>query len=273
MSHFYERVLKDDIDYFKEINKLVRLFEKEVIHTDVFYESVPIAKYINEVFFRKLDLSTNFVSLFDLLTEIKNEESIKCFIEYSELILSISAQLINKEYYSRSDKDSVEEQLLSIIKIIKYDLQKLNLEYQFITNDAGRVAIILPKDAFVESVLEDIGDQNISKGIIEYKSTKMEGNVDGKEKLLYSFGKYIEPLLKNDDLKEKNKRLFDDVSFMLNNFDLRHNNKNVNEQKYYHATLKDREKWLDKLFAEILLVIKSEKESDIHKELSILRKI
>ena len=66
--------------------------------------------------------------------------------------------------------------MLSIIKIIKYDLQKLNLEYQFITNDAGRVAIILPKDAFVESVLEDIGDQNISKGIIEYKSTKMEGN-------------------------------------------------------------------------------------------------
>ena len=272
MSHFYERVLNDTIDYYKEINKLIRLFKKETIHTDVYYESVSIAKYINEEFFRKLDLSTNYVSLFDLLAEIENEELTICFTEYSELVLSISAQLINKEYYSPSDKDSVEEQLSSIIKIIKFDLEKLNLEYRFITSDAGRVAIILPKDAFVESVLEDVEDQNISRGIVEYKSIRMEGNVDGKEKLLYSFGKYIEPLLKNDELKENNKRLFDDVTFMPNNFDLRHNNKDINEQKYYHATLKDREEWLDKLFVEILLVIKSEQESVIHKELSSLRK-
>ena len=273
MSHFYERVLNGDIDYYKEINKFIRLFEEETIHTDIYYNSVSIAKYINEMFFRKLDLSTNFVSLFDLLAEIKKEINVNCFVEYAELILSISAQLKNKEYYSYSDKESVEEQLSLIIKVIEFDLEKLNLEYQFINNDAGCVAIILPKEALVESVIEDVEDQNISRGIIEYKSIKMEGNVDEKEKLLCSFGKYIEPLLKNDELKEKNKRLFDDVSFMLNNFDLRHNNKDTNEQKYYRATLKDREKWLDKLFIEILFVIKSEQESNIHKELSNLRKI
>lgn len=271
MAHFYERVLESNVDYLKEINKIVKLFETEKINNSLFYKQVSIATYINEVFFRKLDLSTNNISLFDLLSEIGQMDPVNCFIEYAELILSLSVQLIDKEYYSKNDKEAVEEQLLSIIKIIKYDLDKLNLDYQFVTNDAGRVAVILPKDALVESVLDDVDDQNISKGIVEYKSLRMEGNIDGKEKLLYSFGKFIEPLLKNAELREMNKRLFDDVSFMLNNFDLRHNNKDINEQKYYRATLLKRETWLDELFTDILLVIKSKKEAKIHKDLSNLK--
>lgn len=271
MSHFYERVLNGNINYFDEVNKIVKIFETEKVHTSAYYDRVSIAAYIDSEFFRNLDLSSNYLSLFDILEEIKHQSPVNAFVEYSELILSLAAQLISKEYYSENDKSVITEKLANIIKIIDFDLDKLNLKYEFIENNAGKVAIIIPKDELLESTLEVINDGNISRKLIEYKSIKMDGNINGKEALLLSFSKYIEPLLKNKELKQMNPRLFDDVSFMLNNLDLRHNNINANERKYYQTTLKKREEWLDKLFIEILLVIKSEIERKIHKEISDIK--
>ena len=273
MSHFYERVLNKTVNYFGELGKLIHIFEEEGIQTSLYYNPISLARYIDASCFRKLDISTNFLSLFDLLKDIKREAPRDGFIEYSEMILSLAVQIKNDYYGTHTERDNASEKFNDLIKIIKIDLEKLDLKCEFIESAAGKVVIIIPKDELLESVLDDITDDNISRKLIEYKSIKMEGNIDGKESLLCAFGKYIEPLLKDNQLEQMNSRLFSDVSFMLNNLDLRHNNSNANVQKFYKSTLNQREEWLDRLYTEILLVIKTVFERSAHNSVTNLKKI
>ena len=270
MSHFHERVLNNTIDYQKELEKLKYLLEKETFHDYSIHWDVSTIYYLNYTVFRQLPLSTNYISLFDLLDDIREEDDRAGFLAYSEMVLSLACQLLPGSISLGDCEQQVNYSFKYAIKVIDYDLNKLSLKYEFIDTDAGKVAMIIPKDILLETVL-DHADDDLSANLIRYKSLKMEGNVIGKEEILLSLSKAVEPILKDESLKSINERLFKDVGFMLNNFDLRHNNKESNVQKFYYATLPEREKWLDNLYFEILLVLNSKHESVIHKTIESLK--
>ena len=274
MSHYYERVLNNKIDYSKELDKLRQIFEREdILYVSEYGTFLSTESYIDDNFFRDLQLSGNYISIKDVVEEFSNLSPIDSFIEYSEFLLSLSIQLIEVKYEYNADAETITRQLRSCIQVIDFDLNKLNLKYELINNELGRIAIIVPKDELLESVLDDIDDTSVSANLIKYKALKTEGNIKLKEEILITLSKYIEPIFKNDTLEKLNHRLYKDVGFMLNNLDLRHNNIKANETKFYNATLNNREEWLDKLYLEILLVIKSVKEAEIHNDIDNLKNI
>lgn len=204
-------------------------------------------------------------------SDLLDDEVSNVFLSLCELILSIYKQINNVDNSLSIREEPLSDALQEVVSFIEVDLNKLNLKYEYIDTDYGVVATILPKDPLLEEVINGDCEKDLQQLLVEYRSVKLEGDIKTKEELLTSIFKYVEPLLKDKDLKEKNKRLFDNTSFLFNNLHIRHNNADINEQKFYKKTLKEREKWLDDLFVCILLVLKSKEELQISNNIEKLK--
>ena len=101
-----------------------------------------------------------------------------------------------------------------------------------------------------------MNDENVQWEMIRYVRDTL--GVAEKRKILVSLGSYIEPILKSRLLQNAGYRqLESDVGFMLNNFYVRHNNKEGAKAQDYIVALNDKqlEEWYDKIFNAILSVI------------------
>ena len=120
--------------------------------------------------------------------------------------------------------------------------------------DDERILIIEDKPE-VTAVAEII-EQDLAIDIIRYNHRSMQGEIELKKKILISLGSELEP--KRKELQVLNKQLSEDIFFMLNNMNLRHNNrskKDMGKYKEYVAKMtKARlEKWYDELYQMMLL--------------------
>ena len=271
MSHFYERVINKNLSYGEEISKIKTLFfgEKHV-STRHYYQTVSASTLIDGVYFRKLPVSANYIHLSDMWSDLIKGDEPDTFIGICEFILSIERQLLFSNTNIRYNEESLCNKLAEIRSLIEIDLDKLNLKYEFIKTEIGVVATIIPKDVLLETVISD-SNSDLTQLLVKYKSLRMEGNTKGKEEILMSISKHIEPLLKDEQLKTSNKRLFDNVGFLLNNLNIRHNNVEINNQEFFNKTAKNREQWLDYLFLLALLVFKSKEEFAINQGIERLK--
>ena len=271
MSHFYERMMEKRIDILKEVEKIDALFNEEFGFYNHAYFT-PFCDYLDETF-RKLPIAYNNLSCKTIFTELKEERMPlkEFFINYCEFSATLLSQFIESRTISPHDFNTVKNHIISILKLIDWDLEKLSLTRKTIESKLGKVTVIVPKDILLEEALSIANDKDVQDSLIVYKSTKLEGNVKEKEKILILLANYIEGITKNNELKIKNLRLFDDINFLLNNFEIRHNNSEVNIKKYYEATLDEREEWLDLIYSEILFVICSKKENENHLKIEELK--
>ncbi len=120
--------------------------------------------------------------------------------------------------------------------------------------DDERILIIEDKPE-VTAVVEII-EQNLAIGIIRYNHSSLQGEIELKKKILISLGSELEP--KRKELQALNKQLSEDIFFMLNNMNVRHNNRNQKDMSKYKEyvakmTKARLEKWYDELYQMMLL--------------------
>lgn len=268
MSHFYERVSNKTIKYSDEFAKLVSM-----LHEGYSYGMHSAVDIIDSDCFRKLPLSGNYIDFQSLLSDACSERSEKDnFINISEIILSINNQLKPSMIPYSEYRNFVFKQIDAMVKLIEFDLKKLNLNADKIESDLGEIVRIGPKNELLEATLDIVNDENIESKLIRYNSSNMVGKVKEKEDILCAIYSYVEGFLNDNRLAQMNKRLFEDVSFLYNNLNMKHNNDKSNDTFFYEATLDSREEWLDKLFHNVLLVIGSSRELQIHDAISDLKK-
>ena len=94
------------------------------------------------------------------------------------------------------------------------------------------VTILVPKDSSAIAVAEII-DSSVSYKTIEYNHHSMKGDMDKKEATLMLLANQLEP--KRAILKSLNKSLEDDLFYLLNNINIRHNNTDSDSTKYKKA--------------------------------------
>ena len=265
MSHFFERISKKTIGFEEECGKIVTLLNKE-------YSYQTAIDYIDSYCFGSMKLACNYLTVNSMINEtlsLKKKEN--RFIHLSELVLSICEQ-INLSYIPYPpERDFVHNQLYSCRNLINYDLSKLNLEARIIESSMGDVASIGPKNELLEKALELVDDNSIENRLVRYNSKDIIGKIDEKEEILCSLYSFVEGLLKDSQLCQMNRRLFNNVDFLYNNLNMKHNNDKFNDTFFYEATLSKREKWLDNLFHEVLLVIASKKEQRIDFDIKELK--
>ena len=121
--------------------------------------------------------------------------------------------------------------------------------------------ILVPKDPAATAVAE-IASKDVAFAILKYHHASLKGKIDEKRKLLLSIANEYEPLLNKqiDGFKE----YFDKATNMLNNMNIRHNNKSGKNKKELIAQMSDEEleSWYDELYQLLLfcILIKDNKE-------------
>lgn len=148
-------------------------------------------------------------------------------------------------------------------------LDHLNYE-QHVLEKEDRV-ILVPKNPAATAVAE-ISSKDTAFAILKYHHASLKGQQEEKRQLLLSIANEYEPLFKKpiDGFKD----YFDKATNMLNNMNIRHNNKSGNNKKDLVAQMSndELEKWYDELYQLLLFCILIKDNKDRKDKIDVLLK-
>lgn len=155
--------------------------------------------------------------------------------------------------FSRNPNISYPPTYLMLLKNIDILLEHLNYEEQVFAQDEK--VILVPKNPAATAVAEITDKEHIAFAILKYNHNSLRGDLEGKRQLLLSIANEYEPLLKKpiDGFTD----YFKKATFLLNNLNLRHNNKSGKDKKQFVVDIpnKELEKWYDELYQLLLFCV------------------
>ena len=155
-----------------------------------------------------------------------------------------------------------DDEYSSVFRNINIILEKT--AHKLIRTDKGR--IVVPADAVAEEAAEIIAQDNprTALEILKYNHRSNKGDVEAKRKILKSLGDTIEPWLTGQHHKDTE----DAIGYILNNFNIRHNNISGSSKKEFFVTLDENEieEWYDNLYTLIVsFIIEREQKTILEK--------
>jgi len=241
-------------------NEVDRIVSMSVEEKSTYYPpyNLTLFEFVDQRCFRDWSYRGHFVNVKDFLEAVNYNEIIKSAkngdTEAFMILIELTYNLWSLAYYDIIDKDSLSKwnnNFFHLRDVMLDNLEKYNHKAYI---DDERILIIEDKPE-VTAVAEII-KQDLAIDIIRYNHRSMQGEIELKKKILISLGSELEP--KRKELQVLNKQLSEDIFFMLNNMNLRHNNrskKDMGKYKEYVAKMtKARlEKWYDELYQMMLL--------------------
>ena len=250
-------ILNKNIDYRKEYKKIKNMFLNEYLLVGQTHDY----KY-NEVFdayIMKWKYRGTKCSLEEIIEDIERE--IKCGLDpindclhLCELILNVREFItyISKKYYLYDMNINIFSDEL-LIGTIEYILKTLG--YSYYKEEDYKVLLIKEEADSINTALI-VGNEDISKLVMEYNDFKIVNNVSEKQRILQSLANYIEPNRKT--LKEKNAKLEKNLFMAFNKLNIRHNNLDGKKKEEYTSKLTREElvKWYDNIYSLCLISIR-----------------
>lgn len=209
--------------------------------------------------------------LFYSVVNVNTTDEMIIILEYYLNILNLLTQRLgvgqknfNFQYYKEYPM------LLSNIDLL---LEHLNYEKRLFPEEEK--VILIPKNPAATSVAE-ISSTQTAFAILKYHHASLKGKLEEKKDILRRIAQEYEPLL--DKGVNGFSDYFDKANNMLNNLDIRHNNKAGNKKNECVITLNndELEKWYDELYQLLLfcVLIKDnvKRKKEIEEFLKILNK-
>lgn len=271
--HFHEIITGRKIDIKEEMNNIYCVFFEENHYFDSLWASMPISTYIDSSYFRSLKCSGSYLHIEEYFNDLNinfDHSSIDDLFRAYEFIYTILFQTVR--LVSIKDQRTFESVIKDVVRIITTVTDKIGYKVDLIdNNELGKVCCITPRDALQQEVIEIVDDKNVVFSLIEYNSNMCKNNLKRKKELLTNLSNYVEPMMKEKQYMAKYKELIDDLGFMLNNLQIRHNN--IEGKNFFYNQVKaNLEEWYDKTYQLILALIYKKKEISIHEEVSTLKK-
>ena len=143
---------------------------------------------------------------------------------------------------------------VAIITNLNSIMDWLNQEMVFFEKEER--VLITEKNATVTAVAEYV-DEELAYQIVKYNHYTLKGDISKKKEILLKLGSELEP--KRKQLSPINSQLETNIFFMLNNLNIRHNNRSKKDRNYkeYVAKMKKNklEEWYDELYQMMLLAM------------------
>ena len=246
------------INVEREFLRLKELIEEDTITSEYNVEVSTLYDYLDYNYFRKWPLRNRAISLDDFFSSmnIRDNHGLKeytpdCLLLYIEVILNLLhfskfENTINQDYGNKYDH----EEFHLIMDNINSLLESLN--YKYIINKKSEV-VIMEKDAIATNVAEN--NFEIADEIIEYRKYSLKGNISEKARILKLLSNSIEAkliALKGTSYNQ----IADDVGYLINNYNIRHNNCEGAHKKSYmnDISAKELEEIYDMTYELILAV-------------------
>ena len=250
-------IVADIFDISMELDRMYRLFEKR---GTVYFEFrvYTLRDYIkNEGFSswrnrgRCVDMN-DFLSLLDFdklwRTAETNPQDLFTLIE----ILYNFWYIASNRTHSQYNQDQYGRDFALLKKIMDDCLAQYNHKGEYFWD---REQLIVIEDKPEATAVAEIVDDETSYKVLRYNHYMLKGDLQAKKDILLALGADLEP--KRKQLQAIDKDLEDGIFYILNNLNLRHNNK-CEGDKNYRQPVADMdavvlENWYDELYQMMLL--------------------
>lgn len=240
-----------------ELERMQRLFEKR---GTVFFQHkmYTLKGYINEDGFsrwrnrgRCVDLK-DFLSLLDFESLWLNASyEVQDLFTLIEIIYNFWHIADRKTNASLGSGDSVRDFRL-LKKIMDDCLAHYNYKGEYLW-DLEQLIVIEDKPEV--TAVAEIVDNDLGYKVLRYNHYMLKGDLEAKKGILLAMGADLEP--KREQIKAIDKNLEDGIFYILNNLNLRHNNKTEGDKHYKKAVAEmdstTLENWYDELYQMMLL--------------------
>lgn len=250
-------IASSSINISNEVDRIVSMSVKEKNTYSPPYDRT-LFEFVDERCFKDWTYRGHFVDVKDFLEAISyNEIKVSAKngdVEAFMTLIELTYNLWNLAYHDIVDQKTTtgwNNNFFHLRDVMLDNLEKYNHKAYI---DDERILIIEDKPE-VTAVVEII-EQDLAIDIIRYNHRSLQGEIELKKRILISLGSELEP--KRKELQAINKQLSEDIFFMLNNINIRHNNRSKKDMAKYkeHVAKMSKvrlEKWYDELYQMMLL--------------------
>lgn len=180
--------------------------------------------------------------------EFSDDEKLD-YLEYAANMAMLCEEGLHHNFFA---DDTTKDNLVAVKKNIRDVLDTLN--YEAVYDETNHRMLVVPKNAASTAVAE-IVKEDLAHLVIKYNHHTLKGDIQAKKDILLALGSELEP--QRAALTKCNKDLATNIFFMLNNLNIRHNNRSKKDKNYNEYVAKIRpiklESWYDELYQMILL--------------------
>ena len=244
------------INIANEVDRIVKMSfeEKNLVHC---FDSYSVVEFVDKYCFKNWSRRGHFIDVVDFLESIEfvnirtaaGKGDVDAFLTLIEVTYNFW-NLVYQDVIDEASSTKLKNNFFHLRDVMLDNLEKYNHK-AYVEDD--RILVIEDKPEV--TAVAEIVEHDIGTSIIRYNHRSLQGDLGQKKTILFSLGAELEP--KRKELQVIDKQLSDDIFYLLNNLDIRHNNRSKNDKRYKEYIAKMRknrlEKWYDELYQMILL--------------------
>jgi hypothetical protein len=242
-----------DIDY--EIDIICKLFMSKSIYysnTSGGITYITISRVVNINSFADWKARDRCVSCEDMINRLhindfvnKPHKTIENTFTIIEFILNICKRCDialerSKRYYASPNYEIIKRNCENFIAHLGYESKTLENDQKVIIVEINPAA----------TSAAEISKPEIANKIMQYNHYLLRGNIQAKKEIILLLANEIEP--KQESLRKHYPSISDDLSCLLNNMNLRHNNIEASDKNYKEYVFKmlptEIENWYDEIY-------------------------
>lgn len=254
-------IVAENINMESEANRLVALSSQEHVLVVNSFTYRTLFKYVDEYCFREWVQRGHFVDVDDFLEALEFDDlqekatyDVDAFLTLIELIYNFW-ELSHKQF--DDDDKGYKLQWCGNYYHLKNVMDDALGQYNHVAyiDEEQECVLIVEDKTEVTAAAEIMPTPALSVEVVRYNHRTLKGEIERKKKILLALGAELEA--KRKKLHLINATLENDIFFMLNNLNIRHDNKSKGDKNYKEYVAKMRkerlEKWYDELYQMILL--------------------
>ena len=214
--------------------------------------------FVDEYCFNKWKHRGHFIDVDDYLNALNFKSlSVKAFSDIESLLTLI--ELIYNFWYLSNFRmnNDININWCGNYYHLKNVMDDVLAQYNHtIYIDEKNESVLVIEDKPEVTAVAEIVSDNIATKVIKYNHRALKGNVELKNEILFSLGKELES--KRKELHQINSSLEDNIFYLMNKLNVRHNNSSENDKSKYveyvaNMDKSEIEEWYDELYQLILL--------------------
>lgn len=254
-------IASERVDIKSEVHRIIHVATEEETLCINEYEDKTIFDFVDEHCFVEWEQRGHFINVKDFLCALDFVNLTKQAETDSEALLTVIELVYNFWYLCFQKLDDFQKgyvlqwcgNFYHLRDIMDDILEQYN--HAAFTSEKKDCVLIVENKGEVTAVAE-ILPAKLAFDTIKYNHRSLQGEIELKKSILISLGAELEP--KRKELQSIDKRLSEDIFFMLNNIDIRHNNRSKKDKAKYKEyvakmTKKQLENWYDELYQMLLL--------------------